>query len=159
MVSNVLRPAAVFLVPALLLLLTACASAPAEQDLDWESWEGEFTGMVVADLKLKIARVTQTQDGDLVDGVFEGRIEKVSGGYGSGTMNGAITGRIKAGVLEARLNGVGHVTEGSDRFLGQMQGTFSGTQGSGTWHIQTRSSEGLPPFSGAWRVEKVASTP
>ena len=58
--------------------------------------------MVEADLKMFFSRSEEEQDVYFVRGAFSGDIETVAGGYGGGTMNSSLKGRIKDGIVDFR---------------------------------------------------------
>lgn len=134
--------------------MTGCAAAPNGRETQGEPWTGELTGMIDADLEMFISRFEEGGDAYLVKGTFEGDIGRVAGGYGSGTMRGAIKGEVRDGRFNVGINGRATVTEGSARITGQMKGTLSNPEASGTWTIDAHSSEGTYSFSGAWRAQK-----
>jgi len=146
-----------FILPFTLFFLSGCASTQAEQGTDWEPWVGKLTGMVDADLKMFFSRFEEEKDVYLVKGTFEGDIGRVSGGYGSGTMDAKIEGKVKDGIFNVRIWGHASVTEGSARINGKMIGTLSKTQAFGTWIINARDDEDLYEFSGEWSAKKVDS--
>lgn len=142
-----------FLMPFVICCLSGCASLPGEQEIQGEPWTGEFTGMIDADLEMSVARFEAGRDTFMVKGTFEGEIGRVAGGFGNGTMRGAIKGEVKDGVFNVGINGRATVTEGSARITGRMKGTLSNRKASGTWVIDAHSSEGTYTFSGAWHAQ------
>jgi hypothetical protein len=153
-----LKLAILFILPFTLFFLYGCASTQAEQGTDWETWVGELTGMIDADLKMFFSRFEEEKDVYLVKGTFKGDIGRVSGEYGSGRMNGEIKGKVKDGIINVRIWGHAKVTAGSAALDGKMIGTLSKTQAFGTWNIIARDTEGtLYQFSGEWSAEKIDS--
>jgi len=153
-----LKLAILFILPITLFFLSGCASTQTEQGAGWETWVGELTGMIDADLKMLFSQLEEEQDAYLVKGTFKGDIEKVSGEYGSGRMNGDIKGKLKDGIFNVRIRGHANVTAGSANIDGKMIGTLSKTQAFGTWNITAIDTEGtLYKFSGEWSAEKVDS--
>jgi hypothetical protein len=153
-----LKPAILFMLPFTLFFLSGCASTQTEQGTDWETWVGELTGMIDADLKMFFSQFEEEQDAYLVKGTFKGDIGSVSGEFGSGTMSGDIKGKVKDGIFNVGIRGRANVSAGSATIDGKMTGTLSKTQAFGTWHIIARDIEGtLYDFSGEWRAEKVDS--
>ncbi len=146
-----------FILPFTLFFLSGCASTQAEQGTEWEPWVGELTGMVDADLKMFFSRFEEEKDVYLVKGTFEGVIRSISGGYGSGTMNAKIKGKVKDGIFNVRMWGIATVSDGSATINGKMIGTLSKTQAFGTWIINARDDEGLYKFSGEWSAKKIDS--
>ena len=146
-----------FILPFTLFFLSGCASMQAEQGTDWEPWVGELTGMVDADLKMFFSRFEEEKDVYLVKGTFEGDIGRVSGGYGSGTMNARIKGKVKDGVFNLSMTGFARVSEGQALIDGKMIGTLSKTQAFGTWTIIARDDERTYDFSGEWSAKKIDS--
>jgi len=144
------------ILPFTLFLLSGCASTQAERGIDWESWVGELTGMVDADLKMFFSRSEGEEDVYLVKGSFEGDIGSFSGGYGSGTMKAKIKGKVKDGICNVRMWGNAIVSDGSVSFDGKMIGTLSKTQAFGTWIIIARDDERYE-FSGEWSAKKIDS--
>ena len=153
-----LKLAKLFILPFTLFFLSGCASTQTEQGTDWETWVGELTGMIDADLKMLFSQFEEEQDAYLVKGTFKGDIGKVSGEFGSGRMNGEIKGKVKDGIFNVGIRGRANVTAGSATIDGKMMGTLSKTQAFGTWKIIARDIEGtLYNFSGEWSAEKVDS--
>ena len=151
-----LKLVTLLILPFTLFFLSGCASTQSEQGTDWEPWVGELTGMIEADLKMFFSRFEEEQDAYLVKGSFVGDIASVSGGYGSGTMNGKIEGKVKDGIFNVRMWGNASVTGGLATINGKMIGTLSKTQAFGTWNIDAQAEE-LYRFSGEWRAEKIES--
>ena len=145
------------MLPFSLFFLSGCASTQAEQGTDWETWVGELTGMIDADLKMFFSRFEEEKEVYLVKGTFEGDIARVSGGYGSGRMKGKIEGKVKDGICNIRLSGHAKVTGGTGTVDGKMIGTLSKTQAFGTWNITARDSEDSYKFSGEWSAKKIDS--
>jgi hypothetical protein len=113
--------------------------------------------MVDAELKMFFSRFEEKKDVYLVKGSFEGDIEDVSGGYGSGTMNAKIEGKVKDGIFNLRMRGHANVSEGQAIINGKMIGTLSKTQAFGTWIINARDDERPYEFSGEWSAKKIDS--
>jgi hypothetical protein len=138
--------------------LSGCASTQVEQGTDWEPWIGELTGMIDADLKMFFSRFEEEKDVYVVKGNFKGDIGRVSGDYGSGTMNAEIKGQVKDGIFNVRMGGYAKVSAGSATIEGKMIGTLSKTQAFGTWNITATDTEGTHyEFSGEWSAEKIDS--
>jgi hypothetical protein len=152
-----LKLAVLIILPISLFYLSGCASTQTEQGTDWEPWNGELTGMIDADLKMLFSRIEEQKDVYLVKGIFEGDIGRVSGGYGSGTMNGKIEGKVKDGIFTVRMWGHARVDEGSAAIGGEMIGTLSKTQAFGTWTINARDDEDSYKFTGEWSAKKIDS--
>ena len=146
-----------FILPFALFFLSGCPSTRAVQGTDWEPWVGEFTGMIDADLKMFFSRIEKEKDVYLVKGSFEGEIGEISGGYGSGTMNAKIEGKVKDGIFNLRLWGHANVSDGAASIDGKMIGTLSKTQAFGTWIINARDPEDSYEFTGEWSAEKIDS--
>ena len=145
-----------FILPFAFFFLSGCASSQPEQGTDWEPWVGELTGMIDADLKMFFSRFEEEKDVYLVKGNFKGDIARVSGEYGSGTMNGKITGKVKDGIFNVRMSGNANVRAGTATIDGKMIGTLSKTQAFGTWNIIATDTEGTSyEFSGEWSAEKI----
>jgi hypothetical protein len=153
-----LKLAVLFILPFTLFFLSGCASTQTEQGTDWETWVGELTGMVDADLKMLFSQYEEGQNAYLVKGTFRGDIENVSGEFGSGRMSGEIKGKVKDGIFNVGIRGRANVAAGSATIDGKLIGSLSKTQAFGTWKIIARDIEGtLYNFSGEWRAEKVDS--
>ena len=147
-----------FLLPVTLFFLSGCVSTQEELGEGWEPWNGKLTGMIDADLKMFFSRIEEGKDVYLVKGNFKGKIARVSGDYGSGTMNGKIEGQVKDGIFNIRMWGNANVTAGSATIDGKMIGTLSKTQAFGTWKMLATDTEGtLYEFSGEWSAEKTDS--
>ena len=145
---------ALVMMPLVIFCMTGCGAMSGGRETQGEPWSGELTGMIDADLKMIISQFEEEQDAFLVKGTFEGDIGRVAGGFGSGTMRGAIDGEIRDGNFNVGIQGTAAVSEGSARISGQMKGTLSNREASGTWTIDAYSSEGTYIFSGTWRARK-----
>ena len=153
-----LKLAILFMLPLTLFFLSGCASMQAERGTGWETWVGELTGMIDADLKMFFSKLEEEKDVYLVKGAFNGDIGSVSGEYGSGRMNGEIKGKVEDGIFNVHIRGRANVTAGSATIDGKMIGTLSKTQALGTWNIIARDTAGtLYNFSGNWSAEKADS--
>ena len=153
-----LKLAILFILPFTLFFFSGCASMQTEHGTDWETWVGELTGMVDADLKMLFSQLEEGQDAYLVKGTFKGDIGKVSGEFGSGRMSGEIKGKVKDGIFNVGIRGRANVSAGTATIDGKMIGSLSKTQAFGTWNIIAKDIEGtLYNFSGEWRAEKVDS--
>jgi hypothetical protein len=140
-----------------LCITSGCVTTRAVQGTDWEPWVGELTGMVEADLKMFFSRIEKDKDVYSVKGSFEGEIGEISGGYGSGTMNAKIGGKVKDGIFNIRIWGHANVSEGQANINGKMIGTLSKTQAFGTWIIIALDDERPYEFSGEWSAKKIDS--
>jgi hypothetical protein len=145
------------MLPFSLFFLSGCASTQDEQGTDWEPWVGKLTGMVDADLKMFFSRFEEEKEVYLVKGTFEGDIGRVSGGFGSGTMNAKIEGKVKDGIFNVRMWGHANVSDGAATINGKMIGTLSKTQAFGTWIINARDPDDSYEFSGEWSAKKIDS--
>ena len=145
------------MLPFSLFFLSGCASTQDEQGTDWEPWVGKLTGMVDADLKMFFSRFEEEKEVYLVKGTFEGDIGRVSGGFGSGTMNAKIEGKVKDGIFNIRMWGHANVSDGAASIDGKMIGTLSKTQAFGTWIINARDPEDSYELTGEWSAEKIDS--
>jgi len=73
------------------------------------------------------------------------------GGYGSGTATCNVEGTVTKGILKAELLGDVQVNVGTFGVFGELIGTISGTQISGTWVVDHIAGS----HSGEWTAEKV----
>ena len=156
-ITSILKLVMLFMLPFTLFFLSGCASTQAEQGTDGEPWVGELTGMVDAGLKMFFSRFEEEKDVYLVKGTFKGDIGRVSGGYGSGTMNAKIEGKVKDGIFNIRMWGHANVSDGAASIDGKMIGTLSKTQAFGTWIINARDPEDSYELTGEWSAEKIDS--
>ncbi len=86
-----------------------------------------------------------------VTGPFVMNLGSTAGGYGSVTVTGRMKGKVKNGIMKAKIYGEAQVEDTFYRISGELIGTICKTQASGTWKI--RHVEGL--HSGKWTAEKV----
>ena len=143
----------VFLLFTLIVVLTilGCASTQLVPDADTDKWIGKISGMAEGDLELFIKQ-TQDQGGFYpVKGPFVMNLSRTAGGYGNVTVRGRMKGKVKKGIMEAKIFGDAQVEDTFYRISGEMRGTISKTQAFGTWKI--RHIEGT--HSGKWTAEKV----
>ena len=153
-----LKPVVLFILSFTFFFLSGCVSTQEDPGAGWEPWAGKLTGMIDANLKMFFSRIEEQKDVYLVKGNFKGKIARVSGDYGSGTMNGRIEGQVKDGIFNVRMWGNANVTQGSATIEGKIIGTLSKTQAFGTWNILATDTEGtLYEFSGEWSAEKTDS--
>ena len=147
-----------FLFPVTLFFLSGCVSTQEDPGADWEPWNGKLTGMIDADLRMFFSRIEEEKNVYLVKGNFKGKIARVSGDYGSGTMNAKLEGQVKDGIFNVRMWGNANVSAGSATIDGKIIGTLSKTQAFGTWNMLATDTEGtLYEFSGEWSAEKTDS--
>lgn len=146
------------IVPLALSSLSGCATVPTAKG-DWEAWGGQLTGGVDGDLQMSFSRHDEGDGIHFITGRFQGDIEGVHGGYGRGTIEGAIEGKFKDGIFDLRLSGQARLSEGAAPIHGKMIGTLSHTTAFGTWHMLARSSENSHRLAGEWRVEKLETEP
>ncbi len=142
-----------FLLIMLILVLSilGCASTQFVPDADTEKWIGKISGMAEGDLELFIKQ-TQGQDGFYpVKGPFVMNLARTAGGYGSVTVTGRMKGKVKNGIMKAKIFGDAQVEDTFYQISGEMIGTISKTQAFGTWSL--RHIEGT--HSGKWTAEKV----
>jgi hypothetical protein len=132
------------------LLLLGCASTQIEPGTVAEMWEGKVTGMIDGDIKFSIARIAEENNVFSLKGNMVMKAQEIAGGYGEGRISCSIKGKIKNGVMNARLFGRAKVSEGTADVSGDLVGTISRTQGFGTWTLS--HVEGV--HSGKWTAEK-----
>ena len=125
----------------------------AAQDVpaaDSEVWVGKMTGMANGDMKLFITRTGQEGDSS-VRGTLNMAFGMSQGGYGSGTATCTIEGTVSKGILKAELLGDVQVNVGTFGVFGELIGTTSETQISGTWVVDHVAGS----HSGEWFAEKM----
>lgn len=142
-----------FLLIMLIVVLSifGCASTQLVPDADTDKWIGEISGMAEGDLELFIKQTQGQGDFYSVTGSCAISLETTAGGYGSGTVTGQMKGKIKNGIMKAKIYGHAQVEDGSSQISGKIIGTISKTQAFGTWSIG--HIEGS--HSGKWTAEKV----
>ncbi len=143
----------VFLLFTLIVVLSilGCASTQFVPDADTEKWIGKISGMAKGDLELFIKQTQGQGDFHSVTGPFVMNLGTTAGGYGSVTVRGRMKGKVKNGIMKAKIFGDAQVEDTFYQISGEMIGTISKTQAFGTWKI--RHIEGT--HSGKWTVEKV----
>jgi hypothetical protein len=137
-----------------LSFLSGCVTTREVKGTEWEPWIGELSGGVGANLKMFFSRIEEDKNVYLVKGSFEGDIGEISGGFGGGTMNAKIEGKVKDGIFNIRMWGHANVSEGQANITGKMIGTLSKTQAFGTWIINARDDERPYEFTGEWSAQK-----
>ena len=78
-------------------------------------------------------------------------LARTAGGYGSVTVTGRMKGKVKNGIMKAKIFGDAQVEDTFYRISGEMIGTISKTQAFGTWSLS--HIEGT--HSGKWTAKKV----
>lgn len=151
------RNVVVLILLSAIFLTLGCVSTQIDKSSDAEIWGGVATGMVDSTFEMSITRSEDEEDTFYVNGPLSWDIKKTAGGYGSGRMNGTLKGKIKDGILNAKIFGYVTVEGGSATVSGKMVGTFSNTRANGTWNFTARSVQ-LYPFSGEWSAEKATSS-
>lgn len=143
----------VFFLNMLMVILSilGCASNQFVPDANTEKWIGKISGMAGGDLELYIKQTQGQGDFYSLAGPLVLKLE-TTGGYGSGTIKGHVKGKVKNGIIEAKISGQAQVEDGSSHISGKMIGSISKTQAVGTWKLG--HLEGL--LSGKWTAEKVA---
>jgi hypothetical protein len=132
------------------LSILGCASTQFVPDADTEKWIGKISGMAKGDLELFFKQTQDQSDFYSVSGSFVMNLE-TTGGYGSGTATGQVKGKVKNGIMKAKISGVAHVEDGSSHIFGEIIGTISKTKAFGTWRMGHIDGS----HSGKWTVEKV----
>ena len=117
---------------------------------DSEVWVGKMTGMAHGDIKLFITRTGAAGEGS-VTGTFNMAFSTSQGGYGGGTATCNVEGTVTKGILKAELLGDVQVSVGTFGIFGELTGTVSETQISGTWAVDHVAGS----HSGDWTAEKV----
>jgi len=130
--------------------LVEYASAQDVPAVDSEEWVGKMTGMANGDVKLFIARTGTEGDGS-VKGTLNMAFGMSQGGYGAGTITSTIAGTVTNGILKAELLGDVQVSAGTFGVFGELIGTISETQISGTWVVDHIAGS----HSGEWFAEKI----
>jgi hypothetical protein len=106
--------------------------------------------MAKGDLELLFKQTQGQSDFYSVSGSFVMNLEK-TGGYGGGTATGQVKGKVKNGIMKAKISGVAQVEDGSAHISGEIIGTISKTKAFGTWRMGHIDGS----HSGKWTVEKV----
>jgi len=142
-----------FLLFTLIVVLSilGCASTQFVPDADTEKWIGKISGMAKGDLEFFIKQTQGQGDFHSVTGPFVMNLGSTAGGYGGATVTGLMKGKVKNGIMKTKFFGEAEVEDTFYRISGEMIGTISKTQASGTWRI--RHVEGS--HSGKWTAEKV----
>lgn len=140
-----------FIMLIVVFLIFGCGSTQMVPDADSVTWVGKITGMADGDLKLFIKQTEGQGDFHSITGRFVINLESTAGGHGSGTVTGRIKGRVKNGIMKAKMVGHAQVEDGSSHIFGEMAGTISKTQALGTWKVEHREGS----HSGKWTAEKM----
>jgi hypothetical protein len=135
------------------LVLTGCLAAETVPDGPRRNWQGTVSNMFQGEMQLiswdesgseKIQRATGTIQAVLTH----------SSGFGGGKLSGQLEGRIKDGLFEADFFGKAEVQDGAARFRGKFRGTFSETQGFGTYDLYPIEYQNVVQrFNGDWSVQ------
>ena len=120
---------------------------------DQTVWLGEITGGAVGDLELLTWRVAESDSELQLRSKIKLKLQRIGHTAEHGTLRGELRGRIKDGLMEARLNGTAETseTDGAVSVSGVFIGTVSETQGFGTWKASGGDS-GL--LSGEWNMQR-----
>jgi len=131
--------------------ILGCASTQLLPDADTDKWIGKITGMAKGDLELFIKQTQGQGDLHSVTGPFVMNLGTTAGGYGNVTVRGRMKGKVNNESMKAKIYGEAQVEDSFYQIFGDIIGTVSKTQASGTWTI--RHVEGT--HSGKWTAGKV----
>lgn len=135
------------------LVLAGCIAAETVPDGPRTNWQGTVSNMLQGEMQLISWDESGSEDIQRATGTIQA-VLKHSSGYGGGGFSGQLEGRIKDGLFEADFFGRAEVQDGVARFRGKFRGTFSETQGFGTYDlfpIDYRTE--VPRFNGDWSVQ------
>jgi hypothetical protein len=150
----ILTPRRAFFFIALIMVLSillGCASTQLVPDANTEKWVGKISGMARGDLKLFIKQIQGQSDLYLAKSPFVMNLDATAGGYGKVEVTGHMKGKVKNGIIKAKIFGNAQVGDSFYQISGEMIGTISKTQAFGTWKI--RHIKGL--HSGKWTAKKM----
>jgi len=79
-------------------------------------------------------------------------MDSVSGGHGSGSINGRLSGEIRDGILNATFSGEAIVTDGRTYTNGSLKGPLTFSGGRGDWRVRTHVE--AREYLGTWSVTR-----
>jgi len=123
-----------------ILLLGCVADKKQKTDLEnADAWVGEMTGQFEGKIKFYSLKISDTDK--KIKGQIEAKGKLTIGGGNEGVIEGNLAGSIKEGFFNARFNGNGMDTMSFEGCAanGTFTGTFSETQGFGSWAIMLSS--------------------
>ncbi|MCG8688373.1 MAG: hypothetical protein MI892_26110, partial [Desulfobacterales bacterium] len=141
---------AAIIITGLCLHLGGCVTTKEpSSNIAKDIWTGEMTGMAKAKLHLESFQTSGSDSDTLIQGRIKMNIESAQGVGGNITLLGELTGRIKDGLMKAKISGDAKGAKCTGDFIG----TMSETQGFGTWEI-TAIEEVVHLFEGEWHLVK-----
>lgn len=150
--SKLIRASKLIVVFSILIagfFIVGYATSQVASAAEGEEWVGKVTGMADGDLKLFV-----TPTGGEGDGSVRGKLTvdlDFTGTYGSATATCSIKGNVTNGILKGIISGSVLLDVGSTGIDGELIGTISETQMSGTWSVTHIAGS----HSGEWTAEKV----
>ncbi len=139
----------ILLFSCLFSLLTGCVASGPPSGIEKDLWTGEITGMAKGKISISSWQSGESKNELTLEGQLLIDIESAWGGQGEGKLIGDLKGRIKDGLMEAKISGA---VEGAS-FLGEFIGTMSETQGFGSWTIDV-FDEAAGRYVGDWTLQK-----
>jgi len=137
------------LLAAIVLVLSACASAPPVPEGMGELWRGKVSGDFDGEIEFRIVREKGTACIFSLLGDTEMFMPRTA--YGRIRVHCKLKGKVKKGILEAQATGRAYTDEGNADVRGKFIGTMSRTQAFGSWMFTHEEGQN----SGEWSAERV----
>ena len=141
---------AIMLVAAILAIASGCVTTQSDHKTPIHTWGGELTGDIVGSLTLQLRFKQVNKNTKSVTGKALFKMDRVSGGHGSGRMHGRLSGEIRDGILKATFSGEIIVTDGRSYANGSLKGPLTFSSGQGDWRIRTHWES--RDYLGTWSI-------
>lgn len=135
------------------MVLAGCLAAETIPDSPRRNWQGTVSNMLKGEMQLVSWEESGSENIQKATGTIKAVLSH-SSGFGGGAFSGQLEGRIKDGLFEADFFGRAEVQDGVARFRGKFVGTFSETQGFGSYDLYPIDYRNeVPRFNGDWSVQ------
>ena len=131
------------------VLLTGCIASKPPSGVKADIWAGEITGMAKGKISITSWLAGENNNDQIIQGQLIIDVEQAYGGHGKTRLKSSLKGRIKDGLMKVKFSG----NVESATFMGELTGTMSERQGSGTWIIDV-PDEAAGQFTGKWTLQK-----
>jgi len=145
--SNLLKSLLLFL--CAFALLTGCVSPKPPPGVRKDLWVGELTGMIRGPIRISSWQSGENKNIQITEGRFTMHVDSAWGGFSDISVQGDVRGRIKDGLMEAKISG----SADDSFFSGVLIGTVSEIQGFGTWRLDV-PEEDAGTYTGEWTLQK-----
>ena len=137
----------------LIVILLVCGYNHAGQssgDTKTAIWSGQLKGMAEGKLILNTCAVAASKNEFSVESRVTMKLKQINSGSGQVSLKGILKGRLKDGLLKAKISGHAYDDDGAYSAKGDFVGTLSETQGFGMYNIYCEGTY----YKGGWTLNK-----